>query len=352
MILFLLLVGLTACAPAAPTLVLPTQMVLPSLTPTASLTDAPTASPTPTSTDTATPTPTLTASDTMTPTDLPSATPTPTDTPTPTNTRTPTPTPTATDTPTSTLTPTPTLTPTASNTPRPTGVATAIVSGGARLAHYAPAVGVVARPGVPERYFFDVEAGERYTVVVSAAPGSALVPRIEVYNPDGEWILLGTVEYAAAEFPDATGMAILGSVRLPMSGTYALFVSGERQTTGGFVIGVGRTMPSGGIAHVTAERGILPAEEVGRIEPAGVRDSWTLALQAGTTVEITASSERLALGLDLVAPDGSVVASAFAFGAPDVVLRAPIATSGDYTLYVADTGALRIGDYLIGWRAS
>lgn len=344
-----------ACDSPRPAVVLPTLAVLPSETPTE--TPSPTFTPSPTSTaaPTDTPTPTETATPTATPTPSSTPTPTPTDTPsltptpTPTPTRTPSLTPTFTDTPS--VTPTPDATETPSATPRPMGVSTPIPDGGAMLRDSAPVQGSIDRIGGVERYFFEAEAGERYTIIVLSAPESRVIPRVEVFNPDGEWILLATVDYSAVEFPGVRGAA-LGNVLLQNAGRYTLFVSGGT-TAGDFILGFGRTSASGGIAYASNYRGeltlgvLLPAQ----IDQPGVRDAWTLALAADDRVIVRAypvAGSQILPALDLVAPDGEALAFASASDeATTAELRFTAPSSGIYTLTVADRRGLRTGVYLI-----
>jgi hypothetical protein len=324
--LILLFGGLcsAACDAPRPAVVLPTLAVLPSVTPTA------TTPPTSTETPTATPTPTETAS--PTPTETPSRTPTATFTPS--------------------RTPTPPATETPSSTPRPTGVSTPISDGEVYLRDRTPVRGRVERSGGVERYFFEAQAGERYTIIVLPTPNSRLLPRIEVFNPDGEWILLATVDYSVVEFPGVRGAA-LGNVLLQNGGTYSLFISGDSQTAGEFIAAVGRTSPSGGIAYAANYRGALTigAALPAQIEQPGIRDEWTLALAAGDTVIIRAypaAGSPILPALDLYASDGTALAFAAASDEqPTAELRFNAETGGVYTLSAADRRGLRTGVYLI-----
>jgi hypothetical protein len=215
-----------------------------------------------------------------------------------------------------------------------------------------PVRGRIERSGGVERYFFEAQAGERITIIVLPAPDSRLLPRIEVYNPDGEWILLSTVDYSAVEFPDVRGAA-LGNVLLRDAGTYSLFISGDRQTAGAFTAALGRTSPSGGIACAANYRGALTigAALTAQIEQPGIRDEWTLALAAGDTVIIRAhpaAGSPILPALDLYAADGAALAFASASDErPTAELRFTAETDGVYTLSAADRRGLRTGVYLI-----
>jgi hypothetical protein len=215
----------------------------------------------------------------------------------------------------------------------------------------APVQGRLERIGGIERYFFEAEAGERYTIIALPAPESRIIPRVEVFNPDGEWILLATVDYSSVEFPGVRG-AVLGNVLLQNGGMYSLFVSGG-MTAGEFILAVGRTSASGGITYTANYRGelttgmVLPAQ----IDQPGVGDAWTLALAAGEAVIIRAypvTGSQILPALDLYAPDGAALAFASASDEqPTAELRFTAPAGGIYTLTVADRRGLRTGVYLI-----
>lgn len=357
----LLPVIFSACQPTPEPIIVPTLMVLPSQTPTDIFTATPTLTPTPTETPTPTDTAAPTDTPTPTPTNTPSATPTnsPTATPSDTPTLTATPTPTATltpsQTPTPSDTPTPTWTPTITPTPRPTGIETAIPNGDIRLNDHAPVIGRIERAGGVARYFFDAQANTRYSIAVYPALGSPMIPRVELYNPDGEWILLANVEYSAVLVNGVRGVA-LGNVLLPMDGVYALFITGEANSMGDFVVSVGQTAPSGGISFQTHVRGELPNDMGSALQSSGTRDVWTLTFNANDVIDIRAhvdANSPVLPAIDLFAPDGTLVASASA--APDTGMaqisgRAPF--TGVYTLHVADSRGLNAGGYRITWSRS
>ncbi len=332
----------------------PTPTLTLTLTATPSSTPTFTASATQSSTASATRTPTFTAAPSSTPPPIPatftaSATPTPSQTPTPSFTLTPS----ATWTPL--FTSTPSNTPTLTWTPRPTGVETPIPAGAARLADHAPVGGRIERPNGVARYFFDGVAAARYTIAVYPAPGSPLIPRVEVYDPDGGWILLADVEYAAATLNGVRGV-ILGNVQLPLDGTYALFIGGSGGSTGDFVVGFGRTATSGGISFQTNVRGDLPNDMRAAIQSGGTRDAWTLTLSANDVYDIRASADAdssILPALDLIAPDGTVIASAAGVpNAPLAQLQGRAPQSGVYTLHVADARGLGVGAYRVVWGRS
>ncbi len=215
-----------------------------------------------------------------------------------------------------------------------------------------PVQGRIDRVGGVARYFFEAEAGARCTIIALPAPDSRVIPRIEVFNPDGEWILLATADYSAVEFPGVRG-AVLADVPLPAAGTYSLFISSSASTTGDFILGFGRTSASGGIAYASSYRGELLSDMLmpAQIDQPGIRDVWTLTLATGETAIIRAypaSGSPILPALDLYAPDGAALAFASASEEePTAQLRFTAPSTGIYTLTVADRRGLRTGVYLI-----
>lgn len=223
------------------------------------------------------------------------------------------------------------------------------------MSDYIPISGTLDRRGDAARYFFDATTDARYTVAVYPAPGSPLIPRFELYNPDGEWILLATVEYTGAILNGVRGV-ILANIALPLDGSYALYISGDAGSTGAFVVGIGQTMVGGGIAFQTFVRGELPPDARAALESIGTRDAWTVTLDAGDSYDIRASADAnsaILPALTVLAPDGTVIGAAA--GIPDAPIAqvtgiAPLA--GVYTVYVADARGLTAGAYRIVWGRS
>lgn len=215
-----------------------------------------------------------------------------------------------------------------------------------RLVDHVPVAGQIARPGDFARYPIVVVQGEVFTVGVSPVAGSALLPDLELYTPSGE-----RAAAATASTSNADGDALIAGYRAAESGVYFALVTGERDTTGSFVISYGL-----GGSRETVTRGTARADVENRAELArrGLRDSWTVTLNAGDVISASVRPESSGFDpeLDLVAPDGAVLAFDADSGGAALPLissvRAPI--SGVYALRVSATNAGSRGSYALVWR--
>ncbi len=169
-------------------------------------------------------------------------------------------------------------------------------------------VGAIERPGTFNRFFIQAQAGSVLTVAV--IPASGLTPRLELYNPAGELMLSGD--------PGDSEVALISGLGVVASGKYAVFVSGDSGTTGGYTIAYGH-----GDSYTDQWRGSLPPETaVTGGDQRGVRDVWSLTLTSGDILSIEAPGAAL----DLIAPDGSSSAS----GQGSLAINA--AQTGEYRL--------------------
>ncbi|MBI5667376.1 MAG: hypothetical protein HZC41_05150 [Chloroflexi bacterium] len=211
-----------------------------------------------------------------------------------------------------------------------------------RLSDHAPLIGSFTRVGDVFRYTFEAAAGQPVNVYAAALPGWNVRPRLEVYNPDGE--LVAAVDAAA------NGEALIADLVPAQSGVYLVYVTAG-SATGDFMIVYGT-----GNSWQEVRRG--------RIEPdrptnstllrRGQREVWSLLLRQGDV--ISAAIRPLSAGLtpllELVAPDGSLVAQAESSGGGTdrliAAARAPV--TGLYLLRVTLAGAAS-GGYTLVWRA-
>nr|PZN48429.1 MAG: hypothetical protein DIU68_21680 [Chloroflexota bacterium] len=231
--------------------------------------------------------------------------------------------------------PTPTATPTATAEPRSD-----------RLLDHVPVTGVIARPGDFARYPIVALEGEVFTVGVSPVGSSGLRPRIELYSPSGE-----LVRQASASLSNAAGDALVPAYQAAESGTYVALVLGEGGTTGEYIISYGL-----GVSRENILRGPLYADQTmtGDIARRGLRDVWTVYLNAGDVITATANPQSSLFDpvLELVAPDGSIIAWDDNSGGGLTPLigsaRAPV--TGAYLLRVAGASAASSGAYTVIWR--
>ncbi len=310
-----LLIGIAACAPARPPVIVPTIIILPTITPT----------PIP---------PTLT----------------------PTTTFTATLTPTATTTPTATMSHTPTVTPTSTATATATPVYAAFGTWMGDLSD--DANGITAEfASAFERhvYTFIGRAGERITLRMRSI-NEAIDPALLLIDPLGN--LIAADDNAGATFGLGENGAHLNGVMLMREGMYSV-----QALSGGFAgsyqLVLERNVPPAMItappATTTATPVITaaprPAEEGGRltegipaageIDRAGELDRLFIAAEAGDALTITvrvAEGSRLRPRLEVYDLDGLVIAmtNLGSSGSYDTVYASPVfvTESGLYGVYI------------------
>lgn len=213
-----------------------------------------------------------------------------------------------------------------------------------RLADHIPALGSLPRPGDVARYAIEAAAGAVISLGVRPAAGSALVPRLELYNPLGEQAATASGAAAGSE-----GEALIPALNVPEAGVYLAYVTAEGGTTGEFIIAYGE-----GPTREDVRRGrIEPDQPVNAgLSLRAARDLWSLFLRAGDEINAAARpvNTGIELSLELVAPDGSPVAQGSRAAGGDTVIaaaRAPV--TGLYFLRVAASGSR--ADYSLVWRA-
>ena len=184
------------------------------------------------------------------------------------------------------------LTPTA--TP-PLGTSTPVAAAAdSVLADHVPALGVIDQPGAFGRYFIQAQAGDLLTIGVGPVTGSLVIPHVEIYNPAGELML--------ATNPDASGAVLISGLGVLESGSYAVFVSDAGRGGGAYSIAYGS-----GSTYIDDRRGRIPPDvAVVSGGMSGIRERWTLALNAGDDAAIEAAGAQV----EIVAPNGALVSAA------------------------------------------
>lgn len=217
--------------------------------------------------------------------------------------------------------------------------------GGDQLHDHVPAAGSIDRVGGFKRFFIAAEPAQIVTIAASPAPGSALLPRLQIVNPGGE------VLFEVPARADNGGDALVPALSLLEGGVYSVFVTGDQNTTGAFIISYGK-----GASHRDVQRGeALPDQPVASaVERRGLRDVWTILLNRSDVVSASVRSQNPGFdpALALVAPDGTVLASGDneQNGVNPAVegVRAPVA--GLYQLRVTGVSANSFGSYQILWQ--
>ncbi|HUN09836.1 MAG TPA: PPC domain-containing protein [Aggregatilineales bacterium] len=214
------------------------------------------------------------------------------------------------------------------------------------LIDHIPVLGVVTRPGDLTRYIIDAFAGDRLTIGVSLPVDSALRPQIEVYDPDG--VLVSVADVVSS---NAGGDLLVTALPISMTGPVQVLLRGEGDTIGGYVISFGR-----GTSRQEVRRGAAADNQPYNaiIEKRGIRDSWSLFLNAGDVISAAASPADLTFDplLTLTGPDGVTLITDDSGGGGKAAQIASIAVpvSGLYHLKVVDSSGLNAGAYTLIWR--
>lgn len=210
---------------------------------------------------------------------------------------------------------------------------------GANLYDHIPVIGQIERGGDFDRYPFQAGAGQLITVGARPVEGSRLRPRLEVYDPSGVLIATGT--------PDEDGV-LIAALPVAETDTYVVFISGEGDTTGGYIIAYGV-----GASNEETLRGLSAPDQTydSQITRRGLRDSWSLDLNPEDVIsaEVRSLTPGFQPLLELRAPDGSTVA--LNTGSSEAVIAsARIPLAGRYRLEVSATGAATTGAYTLAWH--
>jgi hypothetical protein len=214
------------------------------------------------------------------------------------------------------------------------------------LSDHVPVLGVVTRPGDVTRYIIDALAGDRLTIGVSLPPDSTLRPQMEVYDPDG--VLVSVADVVTS---NAGGDLLITALPISLTGPVQVLLRGEGDTTGGYVVSFGR-----GTTRQEVRRGMSsdnqPYNAV--VPERGLRDSWSLFLNAGDVITAAASPADLTFDplLTLTNPDGVVVVSDDSGGGGKAAQFASVSVpvTGLYHLTVVDSTGLNVGAYTLIWR--
>ncbi len=141
-------------------------------------------------------------------------------------------------------------------------------------------------------------AGAMISVGMFAAEDSKLVPSFIMYAPNGDQVGLAS---------GANG-AILSGYTLPSTGAYIIYARGYRgETTGAYTLTVsdGLTLRDLGGNAITPDVAVQ-----GALLRTGDREIWTIDLPANATIALETSQSKFDPLVEVVGPDGKVLATA------------------------------------------
>ncbi len=218
---------------------------------------------------------------------------------------------------------------------------------GNRLEEHMPVGQGILQPGDFDRFPIFAAAGEFLTIGASPLGQSSFEPYIEIFGPTGE-----LVASASARDGIAGRDALIPMMPVLLTGVYVVFVKGvDDVSTGDYSVSYGI-----GPSRENTLRGLSEADTVhnGEVLRRGLRDVWSLYLNAGDIITATVSplTDTLDPLLELVAPDGSLVATDdnSGGGRNPLINSAYAPVSGIYRLRVTPVYAASSGPYTLVWR--
>ncbi|MDQ7036852.1 MAG: PPC domain-containing protein [Anaerolineae bacterium] len=237
-------------------------------------------------------------------------------------------------------------------TPEPTTVAPFVMAtvGPAirdqRLEDHVPVIANIAREGDFQRFSFLANAGDVLTVSVRPYRDSTVRPQFEIFGADGNLLTMSNATLSAAG-----GAAFAAGIQLEESGSLILLITGEENTTGAFLVSVGK----GTSTYDTFQgEAIANQQATGTIQGRGERHIWRIRLNPGDVITVAASPTGNAFDpvMELATVDGIVLYRDDNSGANNAALIdiATITESANYMLRIYDARGDAQGSYVLLWR--
>lgn len=215
-----------------------------------------------------------------------------------------------------------------------------------RLEDHRPSINSITRVGDFQRFSFFADAGERISMVVEPLEGSTIVPRFEVFDPNGEQIA-----FASAFTSDANGAAATNGIIIAQSGAHIIIVTAEDNSVGQFVISFGR---GASVRDEYQGFALSNSQTTGTISRIGTRHIWQLALNPQDVVSIAVSPNDIALDpvIELVTTTGEVIYrdDDGGSGNASLIQMAGITMPATYLLRIYDETGTNTGSYTLLWN--
>ncbi|MFN8375425.1 MAG: hypothetical protein U0694_21425 [Anaerolineae bacterium] len=232
-------------------------------------------------------------------------------------------------------------------------LATAI-SGRNLLEDHVPLLGSISRLGDFDAYSLSAAAGQHITVGVSPQGDGGLQPNIEIIGPDGDVVASANPTTSAAE-----GDALVADFPIRVTAVYRVHITGLNETTGDYLVSFGF-----GTTREDVQHGRTLSDELynGRLSKRGLRDVWSLFLNAGDVIAASVTPAdasfdpvlEFALANDESPDDTSdnVIAQDDNSGGNGAALitQAIAPQTGLYHLRVSAAGAVSVGSYTMVWH--
>jgi hypothetical protein len=217
---------------------------------------------------------------------------------------------------------------------------------GERLSPEIPVVAEIPPTGGVNTHSFAARAGDILSVAVSPAADSALIPRMEIIDPDGQ-----PVAQAIGNLSPFDRDAIVSPLTATLDGPYTLIVTGEGQTSGEYTVSFGY-----GSTREDIFKGEVPPDRA-NVDALGKRAAahvWHLFLTKGDLISagITPLDGNVVPVLEFYSGDGQLLgidSESAGYRSPYISgVRAP--ESGLYLIKVRPATADAIGAYQLVWR--
>ncbi|MCU0496541.1 MAG: PPC domain-containing protein [Anaerolineae bacterium] len=215
-----------------------------------------------------------------------------------------------------------------------------------KLRDHLPVRANLARPAAVNRHLFDATSGDVITLGVQPTEESAVIPRLELIDPNG--LIIATVD---GDRSPTDRSALISQLQLAETGTYTVFVSALGESFGEYIIsyGFGATRDNWMRGPVYVDR---PNE--GEIVQVGIRDVWYLHLEAGDVISasVMPSAGILDPVLELVTRDGTLLGIDNGSGenGASVINGVQIPQTDLYYLRVRPAQNESLGRYELTWR--
>lgn len=222
----------------------------------------------------------------------------------------------------------------------------AAAESGERMRPYTPVLDELADPDDFARHTFYAEAGEIITLGVRPLVDSALIPRVELIDPNGIPVAVITGNNSPTNRD-----AILSAYVAEETGPFTAFITANGQSFGGYIVGYGK-----GSTWEDVMRGeaLHDRSNESRIETLGVRDLWYVPYVEGDliTASVMPLDGNLDPVLELVALDGTLIGIDRNSDGPRMPringVRAPVTGMYIYRVWAAQPQTR--GAYALVWR--
>ncbi|MBC8170255.1 MAG: PPC domain-containing protein [Anaerolineae bacterium] len=210
---------------------------------------------------------------------------------------------------------------------------------GERLEDHIPVMGKLENSEDLQRHSFEAGVGELITLAVIPALDSALIPYVELYDPEGV-----PVAVVSGNASPTNRQAIIPLFVAAQAGPYTAFVTAEGETSGDYMIayGTGSTY-----ADVMRGEALADREIQATMDRPGVREIWYAYFQQGDVITVEAGGNNLVL--ELVADSGDLLGIDSQL--PRSTLQGiTIPRTGLYYIRISPINLNIIGDYTVIWR--